>query len=157
MGGFVLRHDHEGLLGVGRLFELVEGNGGDDIVAMAGIALLLAVHLLEVGVVVGALAGEDFPVVEAYRVGAEMPLANHGGAVAGFLQEDGEGLLVAVKLGAIVEEPVEVRVLAGENAGTRGAADGVGAKAVFEEESVFGDAVDGRGGCDFVEHSAGVG
>ena len=41
VGGFVLRHDHEGLLGVDGLFDLVEGDGGDDVVAVAGVALHL--------------------------------------------------------------------------------------------------------------------
>ena len=95
--------------------------------------------------------------VEADGIGAEVPLANHGGAVTGFLEEDGEGLLVAVELGAVVEEAVEVGMFASEDAGSGGAADGVGAKAVFEEEAVLGDAIDGRGGCDFVEDAAGIG
>ena len=80
---------------------MVEGDAGDDVVAVALVTLHLAVHLLEVGVVVGALSGEDFPVVEANGVGAEVPLTNHGGAVSGLLHEDGEGLLMTVELKAV--------------------------------------------------------
>ena len=132
VGGFVLRHDHERLFGSYGFFNLVESDGGDDVVAVAGVSLHLAIHLLEVGVVIGALAGKNFPMVEANRIGAEVPLTNHGGAVASLLHEDGEGLLIAVELGAVVEEAIEVGVFASEDAGTGGTTNGVGAKTVFK-------------------------
>ena len=99
MGCLELDHGHEGLFGVGGLLEPGESFFGDEVVAVAFKALTLIVHLNEVGVVVGALAGKDFPVVEADGVGVEGPFADHGGGVAGVAKEIGEGLLEAVEVG----------------------------------------------------------
>ena len=82
---FVLSHDHEGLFGVFCFFDFVESDCGDDIVAMAGIAFGGAIHLLEVRVVVVPLAWQDFPMMKTDGIGSEVPFADHGGAVAGFL------------------------------------------------------------------------
>ena len=55
-----------------------------------------------------------------------MPLADDGGLVAGLAQKLGEGLLAAVEGAGVIGESVLVAVLAGEQAGPAGTADGVG-------------------------------
>ena len=62
--------------------------------------------------------------------------------------------MIAIKLSSVVEEAVEVGVFAGQNAGSRGAADGVSAKAVFKKKAFICDAVDGWSGGKFIESAS---
>ena len=139
---FVVAHGEERLLRVA-LLEPVEGEIADQVGAVAGV-LLAAGGSEEGGIVVDALAGEDVPVVEAGGVGDEVPLADHGGLVAGALQFLGD--VIALRVERLVEgvDAVLVAVLAGEDRGAAGRADGVGAEAVGEAHAAVGDAVDVR-------------
>ena len=86
---------------------------------MALEAFTLVVHLDEIRIVVSALAGEDFPVVETDRIGVEVPLADHGGGVAGLAEEIGKGSLESVEVGrVVVDEPVQMGVFSSEDGGT---------------------------------------
>ena len=73
-----------------------------------------------------------------------MPFSYHGGFVSALLQEFGDGLLAAVEDAVfVVGESVLVAVLAGEQAGPGGAAQGVGHETVGKAASLFGQTVDG--------------
>ena len=93
---------------------------------------------------IDALAGEDVPVVEAGGVGDEVPLADHGGLVAGALEFLGDVIALGVERLFEGVDAVLVAVLAGEDGGAAGRADRVGAEAVGEAHAAVGDAVDVR-------------
>ena len=153
--GLVLAHQDEGLVLVAPVLEPVERLVGDDVADVAVEAFRGAIHLDEVRVVITSLAGEDFPVVESGGVADQVPLADDGGLVAGLLEVFGKGRLRAVEFGAVViDEAVDVRVLAGEDAGARRAADRVGAIRTLENRALLGEAVDVRGGRDVLEAAA---
>ena len=79
------------------------------------------------GIVIGALAGQNVPIIVTNRVSHEVPLTYDGIGVPAFLQKLREGLLIAVECAiAVVVEAIEVRVLAGLNNGAHGSTDGVG-------------------------------
>jgi hypothetical protein len=64
------------------------------------------------------LAGKDFPVVKTGGIADEVPLADDGGLVTGLLEVFGKRGLPAVEARTVVvDEAVDVRVLAGEDAG----------------------------------------
>lgn len=128
--------------------EPLDGLVGQDIriVALEGLAPAVDVKLR---IEVGALALEADPVVKAGTrfvvVVAHVPLADVGGAVAGFLEvlgeEDGslgDGALV-------VDHPVVVHVLAGQDRGPAGGAEGRADEGVGEVSSFLGEPVEGRG------------
>ena len=99
----------------------------------------------EVWIVVVALSRKDLPVVEPGRVCPEMPLANESGLVSGLLEEFRKRNLRAVKAFAVASKAVDVAVLAGENTGPRGTADGIGAEGIDEESPLLREAVDAWG------------
>ena len=70
-----------------------------------------------------------------------MPFANHRRLIAGFLQQFGERLLSPIKLVAVDEKPVEVRVLAGLDHGAHGAADAVRHIAMREQHALASQTV----------------
>jgi len=72
------------------------------VITVALETLTRIVHLNEVRIVVSSLPGQDFPVVEADRIGVEMPLSNHCGGVAGVAEKIGESGLKAIKVGRII-------------------------------------------------------
>ena len=85
MGCLVLAHEEEGFFRIA-IVEPLDGLVGGDVGAVAGELLFAAVHLKEDGIVVAALSGENFPVVEPYRIRNEMPFSKHRGVVACSLQ-----------------------------------------------------------------------
>ncbi len=138
----VVAHGEEGLLRVA-LLEPVEGEIADQIGAVAGV-LFAAGGGEEGGIVVDALAGEDVPVVEAGGFGDEVPFADHGGLVSGaagvpWRRDCAWGRAVLPGVDAVL-----MAVLAGENGGAAGRADGIGAEAIGEAHAAVGDAVDVR-------------
>ena len=141
-GRFVVAHGEEGLLRIA-LFEPVEGEIADQVGAVAGV-LFAAGGGEEGGIVIDALAGEDIPVVEAGGFGNEVPLADHGGLVARALEFLGDVIALGVERLFEGVDAVLVAVLAGEDRGAAGRADGVGAEAVGEAHAAVGDAVDVR-------------
>ena len=98
-------------VGVALVLQPVEGQVGGDVGGVAGDDAALAV-IYKGRVVVLALSDEDVPVVEAGRVGGQVPLADDRCLVAGLAQELGEGLLAAVEGAGVVGESVLVAVLA---------------------------------------------
>ena len=116
MRGLELDHGHEGLVHVSILLDPLQTEVGDEIVAMAFVALATSVHLDEVRVVVGSLSGENTPEIESYGIRVKVPLPDHRDLVAGVSQQLGKGLLLTVKIGRVViEEPVEVTVFSGQD------------------------------------------
>ena len=141
---FVVQQQAERFLGIALVLEPVEGQVGGDVGGVAGDDAALAV-IYKGGVVVLALSDEDVPVVEAGGVGGQVPLADDSGFVAGLAQELWEGLLAAVEGAGVVGESVLVAVLAGEQAGPAGTADGVGHEALREDHARIRQPVDVRG------------
>ena len=120
MGRFVLHHEDEGFFFVALGAEPLLGLVGDDLADVASFPVV-AFGCDEVGIVVAALAGEDFPVVETGGLTGKVPFANQGGLITDFLEELGKGLLGTVELGGFVfVEAVEVAVFAGQDGGYTG-------------------------------------
>ena len=145
--GLIAEVEEEGLIG-GPLPEPLDGLVGQDIriVALEGLAPAVDVKLR---IEVGALSLEADPVVKAGTwfvvVVAHVPLADVGGAVAGLLEvlgkEDGSlgnGALV-------VDHPVVVHVLAGQDGGPAGGAERRADEGVSEVSSFLGEPVEGGG------------
>ena len=148
--GFVVAHEEEGFRLVAVLHE-GDGLVGDDVGCVAGVdggggAGAGWGGVDKFGVPVGALAGEDGPVVEAGGEGgggfAEMPFADHAGGVvsigAEVLGDVGEAV---VDCGIESEDVVGVVVGAGEDGGAGGGADGVGHVAVIEAHTSLGNSI----------------
>jgi hypothetical protein len=99
-------------------------------------------------VVVGALVGEDAPVVEPARVVdaamAQMPLAHQRRLVAGRLEQPREPRLTRVEQGRQGQHPVDVVVGAGQDRRPARRAQRVGAEAVGEAHPLGGQPVDPR-------------
>ena len=153
-----LNHGYEWLVLVSILLDPFQPEVGDEVVAMALVALAASIHLDEVRVVVGSLPRENTPEIETDRIGVQVPLSDHRDLVTGIAEELGEGLLPSVKVRrVVVEKAVQVAVLAGQDVGAGRAADGIGAEGIFEKHALRGDTVDVGGGCDLIEEPARVG
>jgi len=137
----VLVHEHERLRPVAAFVEPLQGQVGDDVGRVAG-EVGGAVGRAEPGVVVGALADQHPPVVEAGRLGLEVPLADDRRLVAGLLEQLGERLLRRVELDAVVDHPVRVAVLPRLDHRPARRADRVRHKTVMEDHPLGGQAVD---------------
>ena len=139
--GLVVAHQEERLV-LGPVLEEVDRQIGDDVGHVA-LDLPAARGLEEGRVVIDALARQDRPAVEAGRVAAQVPLADHARMVAGRLQVLGDGRLRAVEA---VEHrhAVLVAVLAGQDAGPAGRADRVDAEAGVQSHALVGEAVEVR-------------
>lgn len=131
------------------LGEPVHSEVGDDVATVTH-RLFAPVRGEQIGVVIVALAGEDFPDVKALGVGFEVPLSKDSGFVSGFLKELWEGLLVAVEAVVIVHEAIDMAVLSGENDGAAWSADGIGAEAFIEAHALTGQFVDIGSGIEHV-------
>ncbi len=138
---FVLEHEDEGFVFIAFVVEPIQCEVCDDV---GGVALDFDGRAVvdHAWVVVESLADQDVPVVKAGGVGFEVPLADHGGVVAGVFEEFDEGLLAAVEGVFVGVEAVAVAVFPGEDGGSAGSADGVGDQAVVEAHALVGDAVD---------------
>jgi hypothetical protein len=147
MGCLVLNHEHEGLVALALALEPIDGEIGDDIGAIT-VYPTFAVWKNHVGVVVKTLAREDRPVVEAFRITAEVAFAVNGCLVASLLEELGKSLLIPVEGVSVVHESVLVTVLAGLDDGAAGTADRVRTETVFKEHSLSGEFVYVGGGVD---------
>jgi len=95
MGSFVLTHEQERPI-VGSLLKPFESQVGCDCRAVA-FDLATAIFIEELRVVVRSLSRQDLPVLEACGLRVEMPLANHRGLIASFLQVLGESKLSSVE------------------------------------------------------------
>ena len=113
----------------------------------AGVGLLTS-SCVEHRILIHALAGKDFPFVEAGRVAAKMPLADHASVVAALLQQTRDGHARAVEP---VEhrDAVEVRILASQDCGTARRADGIRGEDAGQERALARQAVEVRRRVDF--------
>jgi len=82
------------------------------------------------------------PLVEAGRIGAEMPLTENGGRVTRLLQQLRKGLLSPVETAVIGFEAIDVAMFAGQHTGATGTADGIGAKIISEDCAFLGNPID---------------
>ncbi len=108
--GLVLAHEQK-RLGLVAFLQPVERKLGDDV---GGITLVLhALAVVDHGrVVVDPLPRQDVPLVEAGRVGDQVPLANNGRLVTGRTEQLGERRLRTVEAAVgVVVEAIQVRVL----------------------------------------------
>ena len=139
----VLAHEQE-RLGFVAFLQPVEGKLGDDV---GGITLVF--HALAVvdhgGVVVDPLPRQDVPLVEAGRVGDQVPLAENGRLVTGRTEQLGEGRLRTVEAAVgVVVEAIQMGVLTGQNRCAAGTADRVRHDAPVETHPLLGQAIDVR-------------
>ena len=140
----VLAHEHEGL-GLVALGNPIKGEVSDD-VGDVTLRLHHALRVLHRRVIIDALPRQHLPEVEADGVADEVPLADDGGLVASLLKELREGDLRAVEDGIrVIVEPVQVRILAGQDDRTARTADGVGHQGAIEAHAFLGEAIDVRG------------
>lgn len=96
VGRFVLTHQQERLLWIALRRHPLDRNLRHHVGAVP-VATMRAMTGDQFGVVVGALAGQDFPMVEAGRLAFQMPLADNGCLITGLLEQLGKGLLSAVE------------------------------------------------------------
>ena len=149
--GLVVAHEEKGPV-LGAVVQEINRQVGDNI---GDIALhdAAAFGREKGGVVINALAGQNGPLVEAGGVAAQVPLADHPGVIARRLEvlgHRGLGTVEAVE----GRHAVEVAVLAGEDGGAAGAADGIDAKAVCKPDTAAGQAIEVWGVVDSAAISA---
>ena len=96
MTGFVVHEESEGFLLVALLIEPVNGFVGDNVREVA-FYHIGTVGVVEVGIVIVTLCGEDVPMVETGGTAHEVPFTDQRGLIAGFLEQLGHGLLRAVE------------------------------------------------------------
>ena len=132
---------------VGVAVDELAGAGGEDVGDVAGFGFVGAV-VVDGWVFVLALAEEAVPVVEAgapfVAVAAHVPLAVEAGAVAGFLEDLGEGGEGFVEGAEVVLDLVGVHVEAGEDGGAAGGAETASDEGVLEVGAAGGEAVEMR-------------
>ena len=87
----------------------------------------------EVRVVVVALTGKNHPLVEALRIGRQVPFANQGRLVADLLQQLRKRHLVAVKDVAVAHEAIRMAMQASQDRRARWPAESVAAEVVAEQ------------------------
>ncbi|OQB39737.1 MAG: hypothetical protein BWY09_00978 [Candidatus Hydrogenedentes bacterium ADurb.Bin179] len=141
----VLYHQHERLVPIPVMVQPVQGLVGDN-VRHIPLNPFPAGGGDEIGIIIIALAGQNGPRVKTGGVRHKMPLAEKGRLIAVLTQQFREGFLAAIEAAAVVPEPVEVAVQAGEHHRAAGAADGVRDKTVAEQGPIPGDTVDVRRG-----------
>ena len=145
MRSLVLNHQHEGFLLVPAALE-----PGDGFIhhrlghVFTRLSLHLAGRRLEFGRVVGSLAGKHVPEIKPLWIRAQVPLADEGGLVAAFLQDLRKGLLVTVEYMVVLEETVQVGMLAGLDDSATGTAESVGDEAIIKADALVGNAVEVR-------------
>ena len=153
--GLVLGHQHEGLVLILAVLEPFQRFFRDDVRNIAIDTLGGAIHLNEVRIVVIPLVRENFPVIEAGGLADKVPFADDGGFITRLREVFGKGRLSAIESRIVViDETIDVRMLAREDAGARRTTDGIRAIRTVEDRALLGKAVDiGRGG-DVLESTA---
>ena len=139
--------EEEGLIG-GSLLEPLDGLVGQDVRIVALECLPFAVDV-KLRIKVGALSLEADPVVKAGTrfvvVVAHVPLADIGGAVAGFLEVLGEEDGSFGNGALIVDHAVMVHVLASQDRSPAGGTEGCANKSIGEVSPFLGEPVEGWG------------
>ena len=93
-------------------------------------------------IVIGPLADQYVPIVEAGRLALEMPLTDDGRLIAGLLQQLGDGLLASVERVAVSDEAVQMAVLACQDNGPARPTDRVGTEGVVESNALVGQPIE---------------
>ena len=100
----------------------------------------------EIRIEVFALARQHAVIIECGRLVLEVPFADHGRLVSRLLHLRREILSLGGEVAVEIEHAVGLRILAGDDAGPAGCADGVVAVDPVETHPVLGQGVDvGRG------------
>lgn len=145
--GFIGEVEEEGFF-VLLLSEPLDGLGGEDIGVIASEGLVFAVDV-EFGIEVGTLAFEADPVVEAGAraivVVAHVPFADEGCLVSVFLEVLREEDCAGRDGALVIDHAVMVHVLAGEDGGAAGRAEGGGDEGIGEVGAFGGEPVEGGG------------
>ena len=144
VGNLVLGAQQKGLFTVS-LFQPNERFVGDDLGGMP-VHLRFSFGGKKSGVEIGtlsALTGKNFPRLEfVRRVTLKVPLTNQAGLVSGFSKFPGIHPLAAVPLGRVSDDTIGLAVLAGEDGGPTGAADGIDIEGMSEEGAFLCDPVE---------------
>ena len=144
MRNLVLGTEQEGLLAVS-FFQPMEGFVGDDL-GRVPVYFGFSIRGKKSGVEIGtlsALTGKNFPRLEfVRRVALKVPLTDQPGFVAGFSKFPGVHPLAAVPLGRVSDDAIGLAVLAAENGGPTGTADGIDIEGMSEKSPFFRDPVE---------------
>ena len=144
VGNFVLGAKQEGLFAVS-LFQPIKSFVGDNLGGMP-VHFRFSFGGKKSGVEIGtlsALTGKNFPRLEfVRRVTLEVPLPDHAGLVAGFSKFPWIHPLTTVPLGRVSDDTIGLAVLAGEDGGSTGAADGIDVEGMSEEGAFLCDPVE---------------
>ena len=89
-------------------------------------------HFDKIGIVIAPLAGKNIPIIETGRLAFQMPFTHQSGLIAGLLQQLREGLLRAVEHHRVVDLPVTMAVLPGQQHRPAGSTDRIGAETTLE-------------------------
>ena len=92
-------------------------------------------------IVVAALADQHLEMIEPGGSRLEVPFTNYRSLVTRLPHQLWHGLLGAVKSVLVGALAIEVRILAGENYGPRGSANGVGHQTAPKQHAFLGDAI----------------
>ena len=144
VGNFVLGAQQKRLFSVS-LFQPIESFVGDDL-GRVPVYFGFSIRGKKSGVEIGtlsALTGKNFPRLEfVRRVTLEVPLTDQAGLVAGFSKFPGVHPLAAVPLGRVSDDAIGLAVLAAENGGPTGTADGIDIEGMSEKSPFFRDPVE---------------
>ena len=102
----------------------------------------LGAHLDRGRIAVDPLPRQDVPIVEAYGVALEMPLADERRFIAGLAEQLRECPLRAVELFVVPLQAVQMAVLAGEDGRPARRADAVRTEAVRESHASRGEPIE---------------
>ena len=139
--GLVVEEQAERFVGIPML-QPFEGHVRRDVRGIAGADDLFPVPD-EYRVVVISLSGEDVPVIESRGIAHQVPFPDHRRLVSARLQQLRQCLLAAVEDAVlVVRETVGMTVLAGQQAGPGGSAQGICDKTVCEAGPFLGQTVD---------------
>ena len=88
-----------------------------------------------------SLSWQNAVVIKVLGLDFEVPLSDHGRFVSCFSHFDGKHLLAGFNPASQIDGSIDMVVLAGQDAGSGGRADGVCAEGVFEKSPFFGKAI----------------
>src|SRR4030095_15844142 len=138
MGCLVVAHEEEGFV-PWPIAEYIDGKRGDHVSHIAGIDAV-TLPIVEDGVFVASLAGQDVPVIEALRIRTQMPFAEHRSVIAGVPEAMGNSAYRRID---VVENwnAIAVAVLPGENCGPAWGTDGIHRGAVAPPQTLPGQSI----------------
>ena len=122
---------------------------GDNVGAIAGIAFAGAVHLQKVRIIVTSLAGQDFPILKAGRIGGKMPLADQSRLITAPPHDFGKGRLRTVKALPVSAKAIQMAVFPRKDAGAGRAANRIGTEGMEKNRAFLSQTINVRRLIDF--------